>query len=186
MNKFFAKKVFIVPGNLHKFRTQHDAVFYCSRNGIDTKTIEKYDSDKEYNRWRELQKMETEGKISGLHRQVEYEIIPAHVALAHVRDRVINDWMVENEHYPRRKDAEGYCREHGLQFASITKSHRTEPVYKEVVIEQNAVYTADFVYVEDGVTVVEDCKSEYTRKEKDYILRRKLMLHVHGIRIVET
>ena len=62
----------------------------------------------------------------------------------------------------------------------------SEPVYKKVVFEQNAVYTADFVFVEDGVTVVEDCKSEYTRKEKDYVLRRKLMLHVHGIRIVET
>jgi len=184
--KFFNKKVYIVPGNAHRFRTEHDAVFYCNQHGIDPTAIEKYDSTKEYDRWLELQKMQREGRITDLQRQVEFELIPAHVEFVHVRDRVINDWMVENVHYKRRVDAEGYCREHGLQLASITKSHRTEPVYKQVVIEQNAVYTADFVYEEDGVRVVEDCKSEYTRKEKDYVLRRKLMLHVHGIRIVET
>jgi hypothetical protein len=184
--KFFNKKVYIVPGNAHRFRTEHDAIYYCNQHGIDTSTIEKYDSIKEYDRWIELQKMQADGRISDLRRQVEYEIIPEQFEMAHVRDRVINDWMVENEHYHTRREAEAYCREHGLQFASITKSHRTEPVYKKVVYEQNAVYTADFVFVENGVTVVEDCKSEYTRKEKDYVLRRKLMLHVHGIRIVET
>jgi hypothetical protein len=59
-------------------------------------------------------------------------------------------------------------------------------VYKNVCIEQNAVYTADFVYYENGQLVVEDVKSDITRKEADYVLRRKLMLHVHGIRIKET
>ena len=186
MNKFFAKKVFIVPGNAHKFRTQHDALFYCNRNGIDSKTIEKYDSDKEYNRWRELQKMENEGKIINLRRQVEYEIIPAHVERQHVRDKAVNYWKAGIVAHPTRKEAEAYCRENGIPLKEISKTPIYIPVYKDVVIEQNAVYTADFVYVEDGVTVVEDCKSDYTRKEKDYILRRKLMLHVHGIRVLET
>jgi hypothetical protein len=49
--------------------------------------------------------------------------------------------------------------------------------------ERRAVYTADFVYREGGQEVVEDVKGVRTR---DYILRRKLMLWVHGIRVRET
>ena len=48
-----------------------------------------------------------------------------------------------------------------------------------------ARYTADFSYIRDGKLVVEDVKSEYTRQEEDYILRRKLMLLVHGIYVEE-
>lgn len=57
---------------------------------------------------------------------------------------------------------------------------------KGKLLERQAVYTADFVYVDShGREIVEDTKSPPTRKEKDYILRRKLMLWVHGIRIHE-
>lgn len=49
-----------------------------------------------------------------------------------------------------------------------------------------AHYTADFQYVRDGETVVEDVKSKYTREEKDYILRRKMMLYVNGIYVEEV
>lgn len=54
-------------------------------------------------------------------------------------------------------------------------------------IEKAAMYHADFVYIdtETGMKVVEDVKSEAT-KTKDYILRRKLMLYVHGIIIKEV
>lgn len=51
------------------------------------------------------------------------------------------------------------------------------------VIEKECAYIADFVYVNDkGETVVEDTKGF---KTKDYIIKRKLMLYVHGIRIQE-
>lgn len=53
-------------------------------------------------------------------------------------------------------------------------------------IERAATYYADFVYTEGRQLVVEDVKSEITRKQKDYILKRKLMLWVHHIRIRET
>lgn len=184
--KFFNKKVYIVPGNAHRFRTEHDAVYYCNQHGIDPATIERYDSTKEYDRWIELQKEQAEGKISDLRRQVEYELIPAHVERVYVKDKVTNDWIVQNEHYPTQKAAHARCKELGIQYASAECSKKVERVYKDVVIEQNAVYTADFVYVQDGATIVEDTKSEYTRKEQDYVLRRKLMLYVHGIKIVET
>ncbi len=51
------------------------------------------------------------------------------------------------------------------------------------VIERPVHYVADFVYQQDGQTVVEDTKGF---KTKDYILKRKMMLHIHGIRIREV
>lgn len=49
--------------------------------------------------------------------------------------------------------------------------------------ERSVTYTADFRYRENGQTIVEDCKG---MKTQQYIIRRKLMLWVHGIRIRET
>lgn len=55
-------------------------------------------------------------------------------------------------------------------------------IKKGKCIERECTYIADFVYQEDGQTVVEDTKGFRT---KDYIIKRKLMLHVHGIKIKE-
>lgn len=51
-------------------------------------------------------------------------------------------------------------------------------------LERSCRYIADFVYTdnETGQTVVEDTKGVRT---KEYIIKRKLMLFVHGIRIKE-
>lgn len=58
-----------------------------------------------------------------------------------------------------------------------------EPVPGKV-IEQAVIYIADFVYKDhNGKTVVEDTKGVRT---KDYIIKRKLMLHVHGIKVQEV
>lgn len=51
------------------------------------------------------------------------------------------------------------------------------------VIEKAVDYVADFVYVKDGQTVVEDAKGVRT---KDYIIKRKLMLWLHNIRVQEV
>lgn len=52
------------------------------------------------------------------------------------------------------------------------------------VIERQVTYTADFVYLDaDGNQVVEDSKGFKTQQ---YVLRRKLLLWVHGIRIKEV
>lgn len=52
------------------------------------------------------------------------------------------------------------------------------------LIERECSYIADFVYTvrESGETVVEDTKGF---KTKDYVIKRKLMLFVYGIRIRE-
>lgn len=51
------------------------------------------------------------------------------------------------------------------------------------LLEKECAYIADFVYKENGRIVVEDTKGFRT---KDYIIKRKLMLHEHGIRIKEV
>ena len=93
-----------------------------------------FDSRKEYFRWHELSLLEKAGVITGLQRQVRYELIPS-----------------------QKIDGK--------------------------VVERPVHYVADFVYQEDGQTIVEDTKGF---KTKDYILKRKLMLHKHGIRIREV
>lgn len=50
-------------------------------------------------------------------------------------------------------------------------------------IEKECSYIADFVYMQDGKKVVEDTKGFRT---KDYIIKRKLMMWVHGISIKEV
>ena len=51
------------------------------------------------------------------------------------------------------------------------------------LIERECSYLADFVYIMDGETIVGDTKGFRT---KDYVIKRKLMLHTHGIRIKEV
>jgi len=52
------------------------------------------------------------------------------------------------------------------------------------VVERPVYYIADFVYVQDGETVVEDTKSPATRTPQ-YIIKRKLMLWEYGIQVKE-
>lgn len=47
-------------------------------------------------------------------------------------------------------------------------------------------YTADFRYIRDGETIVEDVKSVRTREERDYIINRKLMWMLLGIYVEEV
>lgn len=93
-----------------------------------------FDSRKEYLRFCELSLLEKAGMVTGLRRQVRFELIPS-----------------------QRIDGK--------------------------VVERPVHYVADFVYQENGQTVVEDTKGF---KTKDYVLKRKLMLHTHGIRIREV
>lgn len=58
-------------------------------------------------------------------------------------------------------------------------------VIKGKLVERSVNYIADFVYEDarTGETVVEDVKGIRT---KEYIIKRKLMMYVHGIKILET
>ena len=95
---------------------------------------------KERNRAAVLELMQKKGLISGLQKQVVYNLIPA-------------------------------------QYGEVNG--------KRKCLERACTYRADFVYydVEKQQLVVEDTKGFRT---KDYVIKRKLMLHEHGIRIKET
>lgn len=53
---------------------------------------------------------------------------------------------------------------------------------KSKLIERECAYYADFVYTANGETVVEDTKGV---KTPEYIIKRKLMLYIHNIKIKE-
>ena len=117
-----------------------------------------FDSKKEYRRWCELCLLQKAGKITDLEWQVPFELIPA-------QKRTVET----GERYKRDNKAMGILK--GM------------PKTKEVCLEQSCVYIADFVYREDGRQVVEDTKGVRTA---DYIIKRKLMLWVYGIKIREV
>lgn len=99
-----------------------------------------YDSKKEYLRHQELLLLEKAELISGLQRQVKYELIPT-----------------------QRIDGK--------------------------VVERPISYIADFVYRKDGGLVVEDVKGYRDPASAGYakfVIKRKLMLWIHGIRITEV
>jgi len=65
---------------------------------------------------------------------------------------------------------------------TILKSGK-EKIVKGKCIERECSYIADFVYQYNGKTVVEDSKGFRT---KEYVLKRKMMLYFHGIKIREV
>ncbi len=67
-------------------------------------------------------------------------------------------------------------------IADLRRQVRYELIRKQEG-ERAVTYIADFVYTENGETVVEDAKGVRTQA---YVLKRKLMLERHGIRIREV
>jgi hypothetical protein len=116
-----------------------------------------HDSKREYIRWMELKLLEQNGEIKDLRRQVSYELIPTQ----------------------REASTETY------------KSGKNKGKLKEGrVIEKAVVYIADFVYTDSqGQTVVEDVKGYNNPSSAGYakfVIIRKLMLYLYGIRIREV
>lgn len=108
----------------------------------------------------------------------------------------------DNETFDSKKEFERY-----LQLKQLEKEHKIydlkrqvefiliptqyeKPTYtkkgkekKGKVIERGLKYIADFVYKdENGDIIVEDVKGVRT---KEYIIKRKLMLYIHHIKIKE-
>lgn len=54
-------------------------------------------------------------------------------------------------------------------------------------LEKSVNYYADFVYFKDGKLIVEDCKG-YKKGDAYalFVIKRKLMLSVYGIKVLET
>lgn len=86
------------------------------------------------------------------------------------------------------KEANRWCELKLLERAGKIKHLQRQVKYALIPKQEGeraVEYIADFVYhiAEDGKLVVEDVKG---KKTKDYIIKRKLMLWVHGIKIKET
>lgn len=64
-----------------------------------------------------------------------------------------------------------------------TKGPRKGQKKQGPLLEKECAYYADFTYKVNGKLVVEDTKGMIT---KDYILKRKMMLHFYGVRIREV
>ena len=92
--------------------------------------------------------------------------------------------------FDSRKEAKRYQELKLLEKAGEIKDLRRQVKYELIpsqkingkVVERKVEYVADFVYLQNGDIVVEDTKGIRT---KDYIIKRKLMLYVWGIKIVE-
>lgn len=99
---------------------------------------------------------------------------------------------VDGQIFDSKKEANRYKELRLLEKAGGIKDLRTQVKFKLIpeqrdeatgkVIERECSYKADFVYEEDGKTVVEDVKGYRT---KEYIIKRKLLLWQYGIRIRE-
>ena len=96
--------------------------------------------------------------------------------------------------YASKKEHRRACELKAMQRAGLISELREQVKYVLIpavreggtgrLIERECAYVADFVYRDGkGDTVVEDAKGVRTR---EYIIKRKLMLSVYGIRIKET
>lgn len=99
--------------------------------------------------------------------------------------------LVDGRTYASQKEADRHCELEMLQRAGLISELREQVRFELIpkqyddagkIIERACDYIADFVYVENGKTVVEDTKG---CKTKEYIIKRKLMLYRYGIRIRE-
>ena len=95
---------------------------------------------------------------------------------------------VKTKGYDSKKEAERAqvlkYMQHCGEISELVEQPEFEIIPKQKG-ERRAVFTPDFQYMRDGVLVVEDVKSEAT-KTAAYVLRRKLLLYVHGIKLLET
>lgn len=96
--------------------------------------------------------------------------------------------------FDSKKEAERYAELRYMQMGKLISGLNRQYKFmlipnqkdeKGKVIERAVYYVADFAYTDlkTGELVVEDTKGVKTR---DYIIKRKLMLQVHGIRIREV
>ena len=93
--------------------------------------------------------------------------------------------------FDSKKEARRYLDLRAMEIAGQIQNLRLQVPYLLIpsqridgkVVEREVKYVADFTYEQNGETVVEDSKGHRT---KDYIIKRKLMLSVWGIRIKEV
>lgn len=116
-----------------------------------------------------------------------------------VVDGITFDSQEEAKHYLFLKEQErqGIISDLRLQvpFVLVPKQYEEVIVYtpkrkkeKHVkkLVERSLEYDADFVYIKDGKQIVEDVKGDKSGEAyRMFVVKRKLMLWVHHIKVVE-
>lgn len=96
--------------------------------------------------------------------------------------------------FASKKEAQRYAELKMLRDAGAIRDLQLQKKYELIpsqringkVVERACNYIADFVYIQDGETVVEDVKGYRRSKAYDlYVIKRKLMLYKYGVRIRE-
>lgn len=93
--------------------------------------------------------------------------------------------------FDSQKEAQRYSELFLLERAGVISDLQLQVPFELIpsqringkVVEKPVKYIADFCYTENGKMVVEDTKGMRT---KEYIIKRKLMLFIHGIRVKEV
>ena len=88
--------------------------------------------------------------------------------------------------FDSKRESERYAELKLLQRSGQIRNIRRQVPFELVPKqdgERSVKYIADFVYEENGRMVVEDAKGF---RPKDYIIKRKLMLWIHGIKVREV
>ena len=91
--------------------------------------------------------------------------------------------------FDSKKESVRYAELMLLQRSGLIQNLRLQVPFELIPKQQGeraVKYIADFTYTENGEPVVEDTKSEITRANPTYILKRKLLLWVHELRIKEV
>lgn len=94
--------------------------------------------------------------------------------------------VVDGIIFQSRKEAKRYQELKLMQRAGLISDLRRQVKYELIPKQQGeraVSYIADFVYTEDGKTVVEDVKGVRTPV---YKIKKKLMLWRHGVKIREV
>lgn len=141
-------------------------------NKYGAKRVGEHASKKEHNRANQLKLWQRTGLISNLREQVPFELIPAQY----------DGYVCQREQCEACSDIAGCgSQKRGRTKCGIAMKYKPS----RIEIEKACKYIADFVYTDNdtGQTVVEDTKGVRT---KEYIIKRKLMLYLHGIRIKEV
>lgn len=99
---------------------------------------------------------------------------------------------LDSKKFDSQKEANRYCELVILQKAGIISDLQEQVTFELIpkqydasgkLIEKACKYKADFVYTQNGKTIVEDTKGV---KTTEYKIKKKLMLYRYGIRIIET
>lgn len=72
------------------------------------------------------------------------------------------------------------------QYETVEVQLKTKVKTERRCVERAVDYIADFTYMKDGQLVVEDTKVNKKILPTEYVLKRKMMLYFHGIKVKEV